>query len=179
MADYMMGDVVSDDLWWFIGSYFVNKIFIERDYPLAISANKARHFAASVFEDAAKKRQRGLILDIPKGNKKHYRRRLYGSFDRDKSFLQVKKWHRKRWNLIEAKIQHEIMNMIEHLQKIGGNTLANYFLDVPPRAIEDAMWAIAKKLPGDNDSDDDNGEDIEFIINNDDDYIPVYDDDDF
>jgi hypothetical protein len=55
--------------------------------------------------------------------------------------------------------------------------LANEFLDVPTRVIEDALWAIAKKLPGPEDSDDEGEEGgayDDFEIDEGD-YLPAYD----
>ena len=170
------------DYWWIIACKVVDEVYIYRDYPLAISEMRAKRYIASVFKDAAKKHQRGFVLDLIRagtdyGRNKRAARRMFRSFDRDRSFYHVKKWHRKRWNLIEAKIQHVIVVITEELRRVGGSCLANEFLDVPTRVIEDALWAIAKKLPGPEDSDDEDeagGDYSDFEIDEGD-YLPAYD----
>jgi hypothetical protein len=171
------------DYWWDIACRMVDEVYIFRDYPLAISEMRAKRYIANIFKNAARKHQRGFVLDLIRagtdyGRGRRAARRMFRSFDRDRSFYHVKKWHRKRWNLIEAKIQHVIVDITEELRRVGGSCLANEFIDVPTRVIEDAMWAIAKKLPGPDDSDDegDDGEYSDFDIDEGD-YLPAYDED--
>jgi hypothetical protein len=174
-------DLEYSNYWWDIASRMVDEVYIIRDYPLAISEMRAKHFIASIFRDAARKHQRGFVLDLMRagtdyGRGRRAARRMFRSFDGDRSFYHVKKWHRKRWNLIEAKIQHVIVDITEELRNVGGSCLANEFLDVPTRVIEDGMWAIARKLPGADDSDDDGDNEgySDFDIDEGD-YLPAYD----
>jgi len=173
-----------EDYWWDIADKIVNEVYIYRDYPLAITERRAKIFVMRVFKRAAERKQAGFVLDLIKagtdyGRSSRAARRLYKSFDRDRSFYHVKRWHRKRWNLIEAKIQHVIEEIKEELVRVGGYALANDFLDIPTRVIEDALWSIAKKLPGPDDSDDegDEGDDMLDYDVNDGDYLPAYDED--
>jgi len=175
------GELEYSNHWFDIASRIVDEVYIYRDYPLAISEIRAKRYIASVFKAAAIKHQRGFVLDLIRagtdyGRGRRAARRMFRSFDRDRSFHHVKRWHRKRWNLIEAKIQHVIVDITEELRRVGGSELANDFLDVPTRVIEDSLWAIAKKLPGPEDSDDE--DDIEgysdFDIDEGD-YLPAYD----
>lgn len=175
------GELEYSNYWWDIASRMVDEVYIIRDYPLAISEMRAKHFIASIFRDAARKHQRGFVLDLMRagtdyGRGRRAARRMFRSFDSDRSFYHVKKWHRKRWNLIEAKIQHVIVDITEELRNVGGSCLANEFLDVPTRVIEDGMWAIARKLPGADDSDDDGDNEgySDFDIDEGD-YLPAYD----
>lgn len=176
------GPLEYSDYWWDIACILVNEVYIFRDYPLAISEWRAKRYMCSVLQSAARRHQRGFILDLIRagtdyGRNKRAARRMFRSFDRDRSFYHVKKWHRKRWNLIEAKIQHVIVLIVDELRRVGGWNLANEFLDVPPRVIEDSLWAIAKKLPGPEDSDDEGeegGDYSDFEIDEGD-YLPAYD----
>lgn len=176
------GPLEYSDYWWDIACILVNEVYIFRDYPLAISEWRAKRYICSVLQSAARRHQRGFVLDLIRagtdyGRNKRTARRMFRSFDRDRSFYHVKKWHRKRWNLIEAKIQHVIVLIVDELRRVGGWNLANEFLDVPPRVIEDSLWAIAKKLPGPEDSDDEGeegGDYSDFEIDEGD-YLPAYD----